>query len=680
MEDYKVSEELCKPYCNGKKCPRERKTGTCPLVHNSVVRQEVLAARRARSEEAKKEKRLAAERAHQQEQRARQQLAYDQLKSTKTETEDTLKSTGGNAGAGNKLAAAKSQNASTSKSTIANANTTGKGKPAVAKSIVANPVVAKGPVTPSNPNIANTGNVRKSKPVVGKVGTANAPKPAIAKTSTTGKPKSAVAKLVVAKTKAIHTSKSTVASAGASRKSKPAVEKPLTATEVKVVHGLPTPPSSDAGDALSKETVLKTALPLSPPQSLSDSYANALAGAKVAAPIINGVLQNQYTTSKELCRRFTTHRKGCRIPKCRYVHDFNARRQHIANLDRLVAEHKALNLAPNNIIPASHINLDTYDDNLRPSETYASNTAHGIIIAPKTAAPHIPAVTLKTTFWGNQVSLLLWAKENLRSKNQFKLLAPYVKLDKLPAHNIEVVENSAEPVTLTVFKHFPLLPGELRNKIWGYAIKNAVKEGRNIRVQYHCEGYVGNQGYGEKVVCRTSPPALLNVCHESHSLTQPFYGPIFVDKDTYTVINFEHDELFLHTTGPMQLYNMVRLMGDQDASRVRHLVVSLKEYLGDRSQGKDYWGTLMSTFCNLKSLKLMVGSGFQDLPFMKKSYCQGAAFSISEHLKERFGKDTTKKAPKVEFEVISALRAHAFNIDELTYMGEGGWGTGQRGW
>ncbi|KAG4428037.1 hypothetical protein IFR05_016479 [Cadophora sp. M221] len=669
MEDYKVSEELCKQFCSGNKCPREKKTGTCPFVHNSVVRQETLAARRALKEEAKKEKKLVAERARQQEQRIQRQLAYDQLKRSRTGAGDTLKSTGGDVGAGNELAVAKSETDNTSKSVIANTGTTRKLKPDVAKSIV-----AKEAVIPSNPYIANTGNFRKSKSVVAKSDAANTPKSIVANVGTTDKPKLVVAKPIVAKTNAIHTSKSTVANAGGSRKSKPAAAKPVSTTQFKVIHGLMTPPSSDAGDALSKETVLKTALPLSPPQSPSNSHANTLAGPKTAAPIINGVLQNQVTTSKELCRRFTTHRKGCRVPKCGYVHDFNARRQHIANLDRLVAEKKALNLASNQIIPASHVNLDTYDDKLNPSETYASTAAHGIIIAPKVAAPHIPAATLKNTFWGDQVGLLLWAKENLRGGNQFKLLAPYVKLDKLPAHNIEVVKDSAEPVTLTVFEYFPLLPGEIRNKIWGYAINNAVREGRNIRVQYHCEGYVGNQGYGEKVVCRTSPPPLLNVCHESHSLTRPFYGPIFVDKDTYTVINFKHDVLFLHTTGTMQLYNMVRLMGDQDASRVRHLVVSLKEYLGDRSRGKDYWGELMSMFCNLKSLKLMVGSGSQDIPFMKSSYCQGAAFSISEYLKKRFGKDTTKKAPKVEFEVISALRAHAFNIDDLTYMGEGGWG------
>ncbi|KAH7346311.1 hypothetical protein BKA65DRAFT_537008 [Rhexocercosporidium sp. MPI-PUGE-AT-0058] len=594
MSDYKVSEELCKPFCNGKSCPRERKTGSCKYVHNSVVRREALAARRARNEETQKSKKLLLEHARQQDQRVRQQLAYDRLKGTKFEASGTPMS------------------------------------------------------------------------AVGNVGTAHN-KPTIAKSKTVNGSKSTVSKPVAAKVVPIDTSKYTVTKADWACNSKPSVVKPVTTGDVKVVYHPVTPPASDAGDALSKETALNNALPPSPPQSPSHPHANALVGVKAAAPIINSVSQNKYTTGTELCR---------------YVHDIAARKQHITKLDRLAAQQKALKLASNYIIPASHVNLDTYDDKLKASKTYASTASHSILVAPKVAPPSLPTAISTTTFWGNQAGLLLWANKNLRSENQFKLLAPYVTFDKLPARNIEVVKKSTESVALIAFELFPLLPGELRNKIWDYAIKRTVVEGRHIRVQYHYDGYMGNQGYGEKVVCRTSSPSLLNVCRESRSLARLFYEATFNDWnwDSYTVINFDHDILFLHTTGPMQLCQLIRLMTKQQCARVKHLVVTLKEYLGDRSHDKNYWARYISYFCNLESLKLMVGSGSQDEPFIKKSYCQGAAFTLSAYLKKRFGKDTTLKAPKVEFEVISALRAHAFNIDELIYMGEGGWGTDKRVW
>ncbi|KAK0120168.1 hypothetical protein ONS95_011574 [Cadophora gregata] len=520
------------------------------------------------------------------------------------------------------------------------------------------------------------------------------------------------------------------------RKSSKGVKAPQT---VKTVNsGVITPPASNAGDLTSKESVVqKNTLPLSPPPSpihpgaggfgpgsheyhsnvsITDVHTanvspteastvtNGVAPTKhvhnnnanirfADAPvtevytIVNGAWHTKYTTSKEICKKHLT-RRGCSFPKCRYLHDMKTRREYISALDEAAAERKALKIDSKKVMPASHVNLGTSNES-KVDATYGSNGANGVVIAAKVVPPSIPSTRSPTTFWGTESGLAIWAKDNLRDRNQVKLLIAYPGLDQVPAEIMNIVRRSTNPGDGRVFELFTALPGELRNQIWGYAITDALLAGRQVHIQLQSDE---NESF-DRITTRTNPPSLLHACSDSRSLAKLAYEEAFPHPNSpeyyYVPFNFDHDVLYIHTGGvATKLFKLVRLIGGKHTcARVNHVIVSLKEYLGDRSYNKDYWGRYMSYFRNLKSLKLMVGDGFEDLRFHKKSYCHGATHALKHHLFRRYGKnpDTTQPsvadmAPKVTFEVVPAITAHELCIDSLIYMGEGGWGTDNRGW
>ena len=400
--------------------------------------------------------------------------------------------------------------------------------------------------------------------------------------------------------------------------------------------------------------------------------------------VVNGVWQTQYTTSKQPCKKYLT-RRGCPYPNCRYVHDMNARREYIAGLNKAAAERKALNLTSKKVVPAPQANVAASSSKPKAVATYASTAAKGMVIAPKVVIPTPPATPPKASFWGTQTGLAIWANNNLFDRSQRQLLMPYASIDQVPAEVMEKVRNPNKPVDGRVFQLFPALPGELRNQIWGYAIDEALLEGRRVKIQLHADVDF------DRITTRNGPPSLMHACMESRSLAKLAYEQAFCHPEFFRFywipFNFEHDLLYIHTRGAMELCKLVNLMGKQNCARVEHVMVSLKEYLGDRSSDKNYWGRYMSYFPNLKSLKLVVGIGYEDERFHKKSYCQGATFALKEHLLKRYGKTIDKaqpspadKAPKVDFEFIHAITAHELSIDNLIYQGEGGWGAENRGW
>lgn len=83
MEEYKVSEVPCQQWCDGYRCPREKRDGGCSFVHNANDRRDAIAARRAAREKAEKANKFAAEQTKQQAQRVKQQKEYDQSKAIK---------------------------------------------------------------------------------------------------------------------------------------------------------------------------------------------------------------------------------------------------------------------------------------------------------------------------------------------------------------------------------------------------------------------------------------------------------------------------------------------------------------------------------------------------------------------------------------------------------------------
>lgn len=400
--------------------------------------------------------------------------------------------------------------------------------------------------------------------------------------------------------------------------------------------------------------------------------------------VVNGVWKTQYTTSKQPCKNYLT-RRGCSRPNCRNVHDMNARREYIAGLDKAAAERKALMSTSKKVVAPPQANIDTSNSRPEAVATYASTAAKGMAIDPNVVVSTPPATSSKASFWGTQTGLAIWAKKNLFDRSQLKLLMPYVSIDQVPAEVMEKVRNPNKPVDGRVFQLFSALPGELRNQIWGYAIDDALLEGRRVKIQLHADVDF------DRITTRNSPPSLLHTCMESRSLAKLAYEPAFGNPvyfaQYYVPFNFEHDVLYIHTRGAMELCKLAKLMGRRNCARVKHVMVSLKEYLGDRSVEKNYWGRYMSYFRNLKSLKLVVGIGFEDQLFHKKSYCQGATFVLKEYLLSRYGKSTDKAfpspadmAPKVDFEFIHAITAHELSIDNLIYQGEGGWGVEKRGW
>ncbi|PVH78440.1 hypothetical protein DL98DRAFT_656149 [Cadophora sp. DSE1049] len=604
MDEYKVSEVVCKPWCNGNRCPRENRTGGCPYVHNANDRRDAITTKRAAREKAEKAKKLAVEQSKQKAQRVKQQKEYEQLKALN----DTK---------------------------VVN-------PPKVVKA------VNSGVITPP---ASNAGDLASDETVVQTITLPLSPPPSPVHTNA-----GSVAPITYAHNNNVSTTNAPTANI----------------------------PSTNV-PAINVPTVTNGVAPTTHIHNNTVNVHTANVPLTEVPTLVNGAWQTRYTTSKEQCKKYLT-RRGCSHPKCRYFHDMNARREYIAALDKAAAEQKARKLTSKKVIPASQVTLDTSNNKPKADATYASTAASGIVIAPKVVVPTPPTTPSTADFWGNESGLAIWAKDNLRDRNQVKLLIPYVGLDQVPAEVMNKVKNPTKPVDGRIFQLFTALPGELQNQIWGYAINDSLLAGRQVHIQlYSDEDF-------DRITTRTSPPSLLHACLESRSLAKLAYEQAFSHPDFvnyyYVPFSFEHDVLYIHTSGAMQLYKLVGLVGGKyTCARVKNVMVSLKEYLGDRSSDKNYWGRYMSYFRNLKSLKLMVGNGFEDLRFHKKSYCQGATFALKHHLLKRFGKnpDKTKpsfadSAPMVRFEVVSAITAHELCIDNLLYQGEGGWGAEKRGW
>ncbi|CZS96780.1 hypothetical protein WAI453_010156 [Rhynchosporium graminicola] len=423
---------------------------------------------------------------------------------------------------------------------------------------------------------------------------------------------------------------------------------------------------------LSSNRKMLTIFPLTPPQT-----------PRKGLPTV-AEIWGQFSASEDSLSHFATPCSICKTPKCRYAFQYRSRKQYMKVVH--VADQKGVaKLQPvEKVIPAVSVacqhnpKIITAPAVTKVETTPSSSDRSSVGISPNaTLAKVLPS---SAEIWSKEGALAVWAKDNLQDETQFKLFAPYRGHHSIPTHIVDAVMKASNSDT-RVFPHFPILPGELRNKIFNYVIEDELKKGRQVRVQYQAKSYNGrNHGV---VACVSPPPALLSVCQESRSLVIPHYESLFSNPSQinqtgalqkHTVFNFNSDELFLHSTGvTMLLHNLVSLMSPHECAKVKHLVIPLKEFISDRSGERTYWGPLMAKFCNLESLKLMIGEGYLDKQFIRNKYLRDAKFVMEWYLEKQFP-DKSKKAPKVTFQFVNTILAHALKIDELVFAGEGGFG------
>ncbi len=601
-DDYVVSELRCPAFMRWAICHRER-NGGCPDIHDWETRKEIAAMNKARREEAQKQKRLADEKVRELAHREKLQRQYnDKLKATKaTQIDDTDNS---------KPIVPDTTSQNNLKSTIVKTQTAlHTSNLGTAKDVKTDLVESNAPVKFTNaPKKKKNKPAKRSKPVKDNnidqtTSTASVKSHKIAITDEANSFNTKFNQSELAKSinndKLVNGKPATTGKSIFSNKNERFAasriyfqkfynenkngEVPADGIALpRAVFHVPTPPSSDPGDVLAtKDSELSKSdgfsglvYPISPPASEVDS-------ADVTV-IQNGILllshQDSSIVNKPHCKHFLRP-KGCyKRDNCPYLHDYNHRYQKNLERKKELCRRKAEHVSTP-IIPVEHVNLDTYDDSPTTFPTYAGVTSKDIVVRLHPIGPVAPE---KNAWEEKKGDLELWARANIRDKAQFMLLKPFFSSDVLPSSFSTGYGMANIAIDGPVFELFPLLPGELRNKIWFHATVEEVLQPRNVRVGW-VQLQKGNL-IGDGIVSKTFTPSILNVNRESRSLALPYFKRTFSCKGYYTFFNYDIDQLFIHTTGPEQLRIIVSLIKPRNLERIKDLTLSVKDFARDNTR------------------------------------------------------------------------------------------------
>lgn len=143
--------------------------------------------------------------------------------------------------------------------------------------------------------------------------------------------------------------------------------------------------------------------------------------------------------------------------------------------------------------------------------------------------------------------------------------------------------------TLTLFHRFPLLPSELRIRIYGFALSTP----RNVVVSCHKEKIQGTRQFTNTFTSKSPVPALLHMSRESRVEGLKVYKPALRTEASlnYTYICFEQDTIEC-TDQTVQHLEPLGL------ERVQQMLVHVHD-------SALFWHFHMNTIMGLKSLKLL---------------------------------------------------------------------------
>src|ERR1700761_3580389 len=122
--------------------------------------------------------------------------------------------------------------------------------------------------------------------------------------------------------------------------------------------------------------------------------------------------------------------------------------------------------------------------------------------------------------------------------------------------------------TLTTFHLFPMLPSELRIKVWNLALSLP----RVVTVSCKRERLYGTRRFAKSFVSQTAVTALLHTCRESRLEGFLTYIPTFKTDTSpvYTYISFEHDTIRCTDS-------ILEYIGEEEAQRVQKMIIEVKD-------------------------------------------------------------------------------------------------------
>lgn len=225
-------------------------------------------------------------------------------------------------------------------------------------------------------------------------------------------------------------------------------------------------------------------------------------------------------------------------------------------------------------------------------------------------------------------------------------------------------------------KSFPYLkdlPGEVRNKIWGFAAQCSVYK-CVIRWKRSTTDHRNFQP-GDGFLPVLPPPALLHVSRESRSYLLGYghyklaFGSEYAEPKAY--FNFEKDIVFINTKGIDQLRPAIHLMKYEERHQIAHLALPLR----DAYMNSDELCRILARLQGLQTCQLLVGDSRADQQYANHTNFRVRLQALmEEYWHKRVDNDPEKLRrgpPKIGFRTIDHRHARFYGIDDLKwYAGE----------
>jgi hypothetical protein len=121
---------------------------------------------------------------------------------------------------------------------------------------------------------------------------------------------------------------------------------------------------------------------------------------------------------------------------------------------------------------------------------------------------------------------------------------------------------------MTTFHLFPMLPSELRLKIWNLALSTP----RVVTISCEREMLDRTRRFARSFVSQSAVPALLHTCRESRFEGLSTYTPLFKTDASpiYTYVSFEHDTIQCADS-------ILEYIGDKEVEGMQRMILEVKD-------------------------------------------------------------------------------------------------------
>jgi hypothetical protein len=296
------------------------------------------------------------------------------------------------------------------------------------------------------------------------------------------------------------------------------------------------------------------------------SNTQAIATSAPKAPITKAPPPRKGRIQGRHCR-FYIHGQACpfqnRRSGCWDVHDLEARSANLAkrNLTSAIQAQKQrnrVNVATRTKRPAQLNTFATMSDYDATSELLQKIKDLTIAKVPivdshaiSNADPgHADAPAPKKN-WDNSNDWKSWAVHNLSDRTASKFIAPYLPALINGTAPLSIFATGLKtapmaPGAATTFPKFGLMPFELREQIWKFAL---AAEKCDCRITYHYELDQINRHIEKKFVPMNATPRFMHVNSEARALALKVYKKTFGTDDYSGTcwFNYQVDRLFLNT-------------------------------------------------------------------------------------------------------------------------------------